>query len=226
MTSDVPESDAPRRKTVMWTTVGVVAVLLVVVVAVLLTRSGGSGATPGSGQTYNGSAPPTAGASAKPSQEVTTPVPSASIPKPTATGKPTVVPTQSTSTTSAPLDDTATPASGIEVQVSDVESVQGVAQGPGEIAGPAVRVSVEVKNKSDEEVAMDLALVNVYYGSDKTPATALSGPGLAPLTGSIPPGKSATGAYVFSVPEDEREQLTVEFSYSTDAPTVIFSGKA
>lgn len=225
MTSDVPESDAPRRKTVMWVAVGAVAVVLVVLVVVLFSRTGGSGAAPGAEPTYDGSAPPTAGASAEPSQ-VSTPVPSASIPKPTATGKPTVVPTKSTSTTSAPLDDTATPASGIEVRVSDVESVQGVAQGPGEIAGPAVRVSVEVINKSDEGVAMDLALVNVYYGSDRTPATALSGPGLAPLTGSIPAGKSATGAYVFSVPEDERDQLTVEFSYSTDAPTVVFSGKA
>ena len=226
MTSDVPESDAPRRKTMMWAAVGVVVLVVVVIAAVLLTRNGGSASTPGGGQTYEGSAPPTTGTSAEPSQTASTPVPTASIPKPTATGEPTVVPTQSTAVTSAPLDDTASLDNGVEVRVTDVESVQGDAQGPGEIAGPAVRVSIEVSNTSDEEVAMDLALVNVYYGEDKTPASALSGPGLAPLTGSIPAGKSATGAYVFSVPEDQREQLTVEFSYSTDAPTVIFSGRA
>jgi hypothetical protein len=224
MTSDVPESDAPRRKTLIWTALGVV-VLLLVVFAVLLTRDGGTSA-PAGGQTYDGSAPPTVGASPAPSQAVSTPVPSVSVPKPTATGKPTVVPTQSTTTTNAPIDDTASLGNGVDVRVSEVESVQGDAKGPGEISGPAVRVSVEVRNTSDEEVAMDLALVNVYYGKDKTPASALSGPGLAPLSGSIPAGKSATGAYVFSVPEDQREQLTVEFSYSTDAPTVIFSGRA
>jgi hypothetical protein len=226
MTSDVPESDAPRRKTLMWAAVGVAVLLVVVVVAVLLTSNGGSESTPGGGQTYDGSAPPSAGTTAEPSQAVSRTVPSASIPAPTATGKPTVVPTQSTTTTSAPLEDTASLDNGVEIRVTDVESVQGDAQGPGEIAGPAVRVSIEVTNTSDEEVAMDLALVNVYYGEDKTPASALSGPGLAPLTGSIPAGKSATGAYVFSVPENQREQLTVEFSYSTDAPTVIFSGSA
>jgi len=65
----------------------------------------------------------------------------------------------------------------------------------------------------------------VYYGKDKTPASTLSGPGLSPLAKPIPAGKSASGSYVFSVPQDERDPLTVEFSYTTDAPTVIFSGK-
>lgn len=196
---------------------------LVVLLAVLLTRNGGSG-TPGTDPSYNGSAPATT--TAPPSVAPSSAVPSASIPKPTTTGKPTVVPTQPTTTTTAPIDGTVAPQQGVEVAVAKIESVKGDAQGPGEIAGPAVRVSIEVSNGSDKEVSMDLALVNVYFGKDKTPASTLSGPGASPLSGRIAAGDAATGAYVFSVPEDQRDHLTVEFSYSTEVPTVIFSGRA
>jgi hypothetical protein len=113
---------------------------------------------------------------------------------------------------------------GVSVQVTKIESVKGEAQGPGEIAGPAVRVTVTVTNGTDKEVPMDLALVNLYYGKDKTPASTLSGPGLSPLSAPIPAGEKDSGSYVFSVPEGQRDPLTVEFSYTTDAPTVIFSG--
>jgi hypothetical protein len=226
MTSDVPESDAPRRKTKIWLAVGTVVLVVGVVVAVLLFRGGESpGAAPGSDQSYTGSAPASAGATGSPSAAETSTVPSPSVPKPTASGTPTVVPTKATASKTAPLDSEASLGNGVSVRVAKIESVKGVAQGPGEIAGPAVRVTVEVTNGTDKEVPMDLALVNVYYGKDKTPASTLSGPGLSPLAKPIPAGKSASGSYVFSVPQDERDPLTVEFSYTTDAPTVIFSGK-
>ncbi|WP_344801805.1 DUF4352 domain-containing protein [Microlunatus ginsengisoli] len=202
------------------------AALIAAIVVVLLTRGGNSpGAGPGTDQTPSASAGASSAASGQPSAAVTTPVPSASIPAPTATGTPTVVPTKPTSATTAPLDQKASLGNGVSVKVSKIESVKGEAQGPGEIAGPAVRVTVEVTNGTDKEVPMDLALVNVYYGKKKTPASTLSGPGLSPLSAPIPAGKSASGTYVFSVPSDQRDPLTVEFSYTTDAPTVIFSGK-
>jgi hypothetical protein len=49
---------------------------------------------------------------------------------------------------------------------------------------------------------------------------------VAPLSAPIAVGKTDSGTYVFSVPESQRGALTVEFSYTTDAPTVIFRGKA
>jgi hypothetical protein len=225
MTSDVPESDAPRRNTKLWIAVGAAVAILAVLVAVLIIRGTGRGGTASGQPSYAGSAPPTASGN-QPSPEATTPVPSVSIPKPTATGSPTVVPTHSTTTTSAPMGDKVVLADGVEVEVSDVKSVKGEAQGPGEIAGPAVRVTLDVRNKSDKDVSMSMAVVNLYYGSDKTPASTLSGPGLDPLPAAVAAGSSATGSYVFSVPENDRNQVVVEFSYSTESPTVLFSGKA
>jgi hypothetical protein len=225
MTSDVPEQDAPRRRTAIWLAVGAVVLIVAVIVAVLLTRGDSPGAAPGSDQSYNGSAPASPGAGSSSTQPAT-PVPSPSVPKPTATGKPTVVPTKATASTTAPLGQTASLGNGVSVRVAKIESVKGEAQGPGEIAGPAVRVTIEVSNGTDKEVPMDLALVNLYYGKGKTPASTLSGPGVAPLSAPIAAGKTASGTYVFSVPESERGSVSVEFSYTTDAPTVIFRGKA
>jgi hypothetical protein len=220
MSSDVPDTDAPRRHRSIWITVGaVVLVVVVIVVVVILTRGGDNpGVSPGA-ESSSGTAAVSPGAAP------TSPVPSPSIPKPTASGTPTVVPTGGTESTTAPLTEKAALGNGVSVQVSKIESVQGEAQGPGEIAGPAVRVSIEVTNGTKKEVPMNLALVNVYYGKNKAPASPLSGPGVAPLSGTIPAGGSASGTYVFGVPVNQRDPLTVEFSYTTDAPTVIFSGK-
>ena len=140
------------------------------------------------------------------------------------TGSPTVVPTKSVETTTVPLDKKAKSGKDVTVRVLKFEDVKGKAQGPGEIAGPALRVTVEVINGSTERLPMDLALVNLYYGKDKTPASGLSGPGAKPLIKPVAAGTSASGRYVFGVPKSEQDQLTVEFSYTTDAPTVVFSG--
>jgi hypothetical protein len=225
MTSDVPDRDAPRRRTAIWLAVGAAALVAVIAVALLFTRGGAGGASPSTDAPDTGAAPGTP-VSAAPSATETTPVPRASVPEATATGTPTVVPTQPTSAQTAPLDEKASLETGVAVEVSEIESVRGEARGPGEVAGPAVRVSIEVTNATEDGVQMDLALVNVYYGDDRTPASALSGPGLSPLPPTVGPGASAEGAYVFSVPEDRRDLLTVECSYSAEAPTVIFSGKA
>jgi hypothetical protein len=115
---------------------------------------------------------------------------------------------------------------GVTASVKSVESVKGEARGPGEIAGPALRVTVNVKNGSDKSIRTELGLINVYYGKDRTPAGTLSGPGVVPFPAEIPAGGSGTGTSVFTVPSGSRSQIEVEFSYSTDAPVVIFSGAA
>jgi hypothetical protein len=113
---------------------------------------------------------------------------------------------------------------GVIVRVSDIEKVEGQAHGPGEVGGPALRISIEVRNSSGKDIPMELALANLYYGPDTSPASPLSGPGARPFPRTIASGKSATARYVFGVPERGRSPLVVEFSYTTDEPTVIFEG--
>ena len=215
----------------------VVLVVAAVVLAVVLTnRRDTGGTTPGgltsspgapssSGTTSPSAASPTAtGTEPVPTPTPTTEVPSPSLPPATASGPPTVVPTRVTTSTRAPLREKADVDDGVVVRVSRIESVDGEAQGPGEVAGPALRVSVEVENSSGEDVAMDLALTNLYYGRDRTPASTLSGPGARSLPGRLASGKKASGRYVFGVPAKGRNPLVVEFSLQADRPTILFEG--
>ena len=40
------------------------------------------------------------------------------------------------------------------------------------------------------------------------------------------PGKSASGVYVFAVPKNQRNPITVEASINADVPVAVFRGKA
>ena len=124
------------------------------------------------------------------------------------------------------LDKPAQLAEDLTVRVVDVESVEGVGRGPGEISGPALRFSIEVTNSTGERVDLTSTVVNAYYGSDNTPASPLAEPGGEPLPATLDDGDSVVGVFVFSVPTDQREQVSVEFSYSVQTPTVIFEGPA
>lgn len=209
MTEQSSEPRGTRRW--WWIALGTIAVVAVVW-AVVAGRPGGS---PASGPVP--SATPTAG-------QFTTPVPEPSVAPPTATGTPTVVPTRKPSSVETGLDDDVETAPGVTASVEQIEAVTGEARGPGEIAGPALRVTINLKNGSDEAIRTELGLINVYYGKDRTPAGTLSGPGATPFPAEIPAGGSGSGTSVFNVPTGQRDQIEVEFSYSTDAPVVIFSG--
>jgi cytoskeletal protein RodZ len=241
MSSDAPEPAPRRRKIAIGVAVGFIALVVVVAIfAFLNIDDNPTGAALEPSQPTAVSTPTSADPTVSPSPSLSasesdsppattkaepSSVPSPSIPKATATGKPTVVPTKATQSTTAPLDSKASLDNGVSVRVSKIESVKGEAQGPGEIAGPAVRITVEVTNGTNKRVPMDMSLVNLYYGKARTPASTLSGPGYDPLSKPIPAGESGSGKYVFSVPVKGRNPLTVEFSYTTDAPTVIFSGQ-
>jgi hypothetical protein len=157
---------------------------------------------------------------------VTTPVPEPSLAPPTATGTPTLEPTRKATSVKTGLTDKVETSPGVTASVVRVEAVSGEAKGPGEISGPALRVTIDVKNGSDKPIRTELGLINLYYGKDRSPAGTLSGPGATPFPTEIPAGASGSGTSVFNVPRNERGHIEVEFSYSTDAPVVIFSGAA
>ena len=178
---------------------------------------GGGPATPG---------PAPGSSSAAPSGPSTTPVPEPSIPSPTATGSPTVEPTRTPTSVETDLDGKVETAPGVTASVQKVEAVAGEARGPGEIAGPALRVTISVQNGSKAPIRTELGLINLFYGKDRAPAGTLSGPGVTAFPEQIAAGGSGTGTAVFNVPISERGRVDVEFSYSTNAPVVIFSGAA
>ncbi len=113
---------------------------------------------------------------------------------------------------------------GLSVKVVGTEAVAGESKVRGEIAGPAVRVTVQATNNTAEEISLARSQVEVTYGETRNPGVVLSGPGVKPFPASLAPGDSARATYVYGIPVDERELVQIVVFYSTDAPVVVFEG--
>lgn len=246
-------ASAPPRR-LLAVLAGALALVVVVVGAVLIVRSArgpaaavpppasstaGPSAAPVASPPGGGSATPDPTGSASGSASASSPAasgsasasagPSSTGARPTATATTSgPAPTGAASTRPpAPVHKPQAVKRGLTAKVDRLEAVSGTASGPGEVAGPAVRVSLTLQNQSDDHtVDLSNTVVNCYYGSDRTPASALSGPGARALPTRLAAGKSGTGQFVFSVPADQRNEVLVTVDYSVDTPVVAFRGKA
>ncbi|MGY1779071.1 hypothetical protein [Geodermatophilus sp. SYSU D01036] len=122
------------------------------------------------------------------------------------------------------FDGTAESADGVTATVQTVEAVEGTGFGPGNIAGPALRVTVRVSNGTSAPVPLDGAVVRMTHGETDTPASPLEDPSRAPFSGTVAPGDTADGVYVFRVPEDQRQRVTVVVGHQAGAPLMVFTG--
>jgi hypothetical protein len=123
-----------------------------------------------------------------------------------------------------PMTATADFGTGVTIRVTGVEAVAGVARGPGQIAGPAVRLDLEVVNDSRSTVSLESMVLAVSYGSARTPAMALTGPGGVLFEGELEAGGTARGRYVFAIPVEQRHNVQVTASYAAAVPAVEFTG--
>ena len=124
-----------------------------------------------------------------------------------------------------PLTSTAEFGTGMSARVAGLESVEGEAQGPGRggrAVGPRVR-RADQRHRSGRLPRLDRGQP-VRAGRSSTPGEPLSGPGVSVFTGTLAPGASATGVYVFRVPADLRDRLQITVSYDPTSTTVLFEG--
>lgn len=122
------------------------------------------------------------------------------------------------------LEDPAKFGVGLTARVADVEAVQGKARGPGEIAGPALRVTIRATNNSARSIPLDNTFVDMSYGKQRTPGIMLTGPGTKEFPESVAAGADATGIYVFNIPPKHRDRIQVTVTYAADVPTAVFAG--
>lgn len=216
MTNDAG-TRGPKKAKWPWIATGVVITLLVILGIWLLTQNPGTpgpsptatAATPTAAVSASSSPSPTTGRSPSPSASSPSPAQSADSPQPAET---------------VPIDEPADIEPELTVRVTKLEAVDGEAEGPGEVAGPAVRFTVSITNETGKTIDLSSTVVNAYYGPDQTPASPLSGPGASQFSSSLADGKSDSGAFVFAIPEEERDQVQVTVDYSVDSPIVAFEG--
>jgi len=115
---------------------------------------------------------------------------------------------------------------GVTLRITSIEAVNGVGRGPGEVSGPALRLTMEARNDSGDPVSLEGMVVDLRYGAPDTPGMPLTEPGAKPFEGELAPREQAAAVYVFAVPEESRRLVTVAASYTGSAPTLLFEGDA
>lgn len=199
----------PNRRRLLYLVIAAVVVIALVVLILVLNRDDDPDAR---------SAASTTSAVAT---DTSVPAP---LPTPTPTGPTDVVDQPPPALPEVPLDAEAAVGNGIVATLPRIEAIEGTAVGPGNIAGPALRVTVRIANGTAEAVPLEGVAVNMYYGADRTPASPLDDPSRRPFGGMVAAGDSADAIYVFSVPADARESVTIEVGYQAGAPLLLFTG--
>ena len=167
-------------------------------------------------------APPTAAPT-----ETATAMPSGSPTSPAVTpGKidQTVSPREQKTAKAVDLDKTHK-AEGVTVSLKSIKSTKVTGHGPGEISGPALVVTVVLRNSSKSMVSVDSAIVGLIDSKGNV-GMPMTGSPARPFTGSVAAGDSATGVYVFQVGTKVRNPIRVSVTYSTEHTTALFVGNA
>jgi hypothetical protein len=122
------------------------------------------------------------------------------------------------------LTDTADFGGQVSARITQVNAIQAAATLPGEVSGPAVAVTLEISNSSARAIGLDSVTVTLTDAAGD-PAGSIAADPAAPLSGVLDAGAAKSGTYVFTVPADQRNPVTVTATYSSGAPTLVFTGQ-
>jgi hypothetical protein len=239
MSTDIPRPPAASRRRRLLVAVGsaLVVVALVVLGFVLGGDDETAAADGGAAATSSQPAHATAGAPSAGAPSGSAPsgsAPSGRAPETSPPPPVTPAPTGPTGDVDAPppaqpavaLDQPAAVGDGVTASITSIEPIQGTGTGRGNVAGPALRVAVRIDNGTAKPVSLDGVTVGLTSGDDHTPASPLDDPSQVPFAGTVRPGDTADGTYVFSIAEDARDAVTVTVGYRAGAPILVFTGSA
>ena len=112
---------------------------------------------------------------------------------------------------------------GVAVTVTAVAVTESDGVGAGELAGPALAVSLRLVNRGSEPIDLDSVGVAATWGPQGTPAMLLPTAGAAdPVRGSLAVGSKVTGVYAFHLPDPLPETLSIAVLYRAGEPAAVF----
>lgn len=118
-----------------------------------------------------------------------------------------------------------TAADGVIISLRAVRGINAKAVGPGEVAGPALRVDVLIRNTTSSPLDLGAAAVSLT-DEDGGPGAPMTGPPATGLATELAANSEASAVYVFAVSKRLRDPVTIEVSVSGSVPTAVFRGKA
>jgi hypothetical protein len=177
---------------------------------------------------------PTGGANPGPSTGAPGPTtPTSTLPPPATTPVPPPTPGNVNSTVPAKpeqskkpvhLDKPSDTGTGLTARIASVEPVNAKARLPGEVAGPALAITLTVTNSGTTSAPLDSVVVTLA-DSGNAPGNEMSAKPAKPFPAKVAPGNKATAVYVFTVPKNKRNPITVTATLG-DAPVLVFTGNA
>jgi hypothetical protein len=199
----VSDTDARRRPLII--TVVAIVIALIVAAALWLAFGPQLGASP----------------AANPS-ETTVPATPSVYPTPTpgsTNAAPTVAPTQ------APIADPVT-VGGLTARVASMERFTLKDSSiPGEVDGPAVRVTVEVTNTGKTAVDITGAQLSAAFGATAEPGPELSGNGTKAFPATVQPGETVKAVGAYSIPDGAGDSVHLELDLLAGKPAIVFVGQ-
>lgn len=203
----------PRSRRKAWVWVAVVAAVVIIAVVVYFVVTSGRGSEEGSAV---GGPTPTASVTPDPIEgDVSAP------PAP----DPSITPETMPELAPVAPDEASDNGQGLVAQIETMKAVEGEAVQPGEIAGPSVQFTLKLTNDTGAAIDLGLVAVNTYIGEERTPARSLVKPGGAPFEGTLEAGGSAIGVYIYNIPEDRRDDVTLTLDYRAGEPAFVFRGR-
>jgi hypothetical protein len=98
---------------------------------------------------------------------------------------------------------------GVTATLTATKTLDVDAKGPGETSGPAVAATIQVTNGSNQPFDLSTLAVTATYGASVPAVQTGAGPA-EDFKGSVAPGSSATGVYVFRVPSADADSVVVQ----------------
>ena len=98
-------------------------------------------------------------------------------------------------------------------------------QYPGELSGNAVVLGLRLTNGTSKTVDLGNVVVNVTQANGNPASQITSSPAKA-LPTTAKSGATANGVFVFTVPKNQRNPITVSVTLSADTTVAVFKGKA
>lgn len=130
-------------------------------------------------------------------------------------------------TTRAPsigLGDTGDFGGSVTAKITQITPVQATGTRPGEASGPGVAVTFEIDNGSAAPIGLGSVAVNMTDSAGDL-APNINDITAAPFAGMAVEGGKAQATYVFAVPNDARNPVTITLAYSPSSPTLSFAGE-
>ena len=122
------------------------------------------------------------------------------------------------------IEETATFEQQVTAEIAEIKGIEEPLAGmPNEVPEPAVAITITLTNGTPTAVPLDSVVVEVL-DSTEAPGGRMTGDPYDPLSGSLAAGGAASGTYVYTVPKDSRDPISVIVTLTAGEPMLLFRG--